>query len=47
MYWYKVSVYNHESFIGSFYTTISKNQDVEKEIDEKYGQNRWTTYYIE
>jgi len=47
MYWYKIEVYNHEWFLGSFYTDSHQKQNVIKEINEKYGSGKWTRYTIE
>ena len=47
MYWYWINVFNHEGFAGSFYTTESKREIVVKEINERYGQGKWTRYTSE
>ena len=47
MYWYWINVFNHEGFVGSFYTTESKREIVVKEINERYGQGKWTRYTSE
>lgn len=44
MYWYWINVFNHERFVGSFYTTESKREIVVKEINERYGQGKYKTY---
>jgi hypothetical protein len=47
MYWYYINVFNHERFLGSFYTQESKKEVVAKEINEKYGQGQWTRFISE
>jgi hypothetical protein len=47
MYWNWINVFNHEKFIGSFYTDKSKREEVVKEINEKYGQGQWTRFTSE
>lgn len=47
MYWYWIHVYNHETPIGSFYTSESSREKVVKEINEKYGEGRWTRFTSE
>jgi len=47
MYWNWINVFNHERFVGSFYTDKSKREEVVKEINEKYGQGRWTRFTSE
>lgn len=47
MYHYWINVFNYEFFVGSFYTTSSKKQDVIKQINEKYGSGQWTRFTSE
>lgn len=47
MYWYWIHVYNHGQVLGSFYTQDSKRWLIEKEINEKYGEGKWTRYTCE
>ena len=47
MYWNWINVFNHERFLGSFYTRESKREEVVKEIDDKYGQGQWTRFTSE
>ena len=47
MYWNWINVFNHERFVGSFYTQESKKEIIVKEINEKYGQGQWTRFTYE
>jgi len=44
MYWYWINVFNHDRFVGSFYTQSSTKERVVNEINEKYGEGKWTKF---
>lgn len=44
--WIKIEVYNFDSFIGSFYTNDTMQELVVKDINERYGEGRWTRFCI-
>lgn len=46
-YWYRIEVFNFDKFLGSFYIDTSKPNKVIDEINNKYGKDKWTQYYIE
>lgn len=45
--WYWINVFDHEKFIGSFYTEKNKKHEVEQEINNKYGTGKWTRFTSE
>jgi len=47
MYWHWIHVYNHEQPLGSFLTVTSKRYDLVNEINEKYGEGKWTRFTSE
>jgi hypothetical protein len=44
--WTKIEVYNHDSWIGSFYTNETERRGIVKDINEKYGEGKWTRFGI-
>lgn len=44
MYWNWVNVFNHDLFVGSFYTQNSNRQQIIDEINVKYGKGNWTRF---
>lgn len=44
--WVKIEVYNFDSFIGSFYTNNTTKELLIKDINERYGEGKWTRFGI-
>lgn len=47
MYWNWINVFDHDRFVGSFYTESTKKEDITKEINLKYGERKWTKFTSE
>jgi len=44
--WTKIEVYNHDTFIGSFYTNETTRKAIVKDVDDKYGEGKWTRFNL-
>ena len=47
MYWYWINVFNNDSFVGSFYTDVSKRNEIIEKINNKYGKGNWNRFTCE
>lgn len=47
MYWYLINVFNNDSFVGSFYTDVSKRNEIIEKINNKYGKGNWNRFTCE
>lgn len=46
MSWTKLEVYNHDEYLGSFYTNSETKFEWVNEINKKFGLGKWTRYNI-
>jgi hypothetical protein len=44
MSWIKLEVYFHHYYLGSFYTAENTRQGIIREINNQYGEGKWTKY---
>lgn len=45
MSWNAIEVFNHEKYLGSFYTDLQGNENIVHKINEKYGKGNWTHWH--
>lgn len=41
-----IEVYNHDTWLGSFYIKQTTRAGLVKRINEEYGEGKWTRYNI-